>query len=83
VIPAHTTIGVPAHAIAMDPKLYPEPETFDGLRFARLRQTTDDPTTKGKAQFVSVRTFQNHLLPSLDKLPRERKAVSLRALITA
>lgn len=54
VIPAHTNIGVPAQAIAMDPKLYPEPETFDGLRFAKLRETTDDPATKGKAQFVAA-----------------------------
>ncbi|KAI2463958.1 cytochrome P450 [Annulohypoxylon bovei var. microspora] len=54
VIPAHTTVGVPAQAISMDPKLYPEPETFDGLRFVKLRQTTDDPATKGKAQFVAA-----------------------------
>lgn len=33
VIPANTTIGVPAHAISMDPKIFPEPEIFKGFRF--------------------------------------------------
>jgi cytochrome P450 len=37
VIPAHTTIGMPAQAINMDPELYPDPETFDGLRFHDLK----------------------------------------------
>jgi ent-kaurene oxidase len=42
----------------MDPKLYPEPETFDGLRFVKLRQTTNDLATKGKAQFIAVCKFE-------------------------
>ncbi|KAK7714526.1 hypothetical protein SLS63_011716 [Diaporthe eres] len=54
VIPAHTTIGVPAQAISMDPQLYPEPEKFDGLRFAKLRGSTTDPAKTGKAQFVAT-----------------------------
>jgi cytochrome P450 len=36
---AHTTIGVPAHAISMDPEIFPEPEKFKGFRF-------DEPTSK-------------------------------------
>jgi ent-kaurene oxidase len=38
-IPAGTTIGVPTQAISMDPEIYPDPETFDGFRFAKLRSS--------------------------------------------
>lgn len=37
VIPAGTTIGVPTEAISHDPDIYPDPDTFDGFRFAKLR----------------------------------------------
>jgi cytochrome P450 len=50
VIPAHTTIGVPAHAISMDPKLYPDPKKFDGFRFEKVRE---DPQKNGRAQYAS------------------------------
>jgi cytochrome P450 len=50
-IPKNTTIGVPTHAISMDPKIYPNPDKFDGFRFAKLRQ--EDPTMEGKAQYVA------------------------------
>lgn len=33
VIPAHTTIGIPTHAISMDPEIVADPESFDGFRF--------------------------------------------------
>lgn len=51
VIPANTTIGVPTHAITMDPNLYHNPETFDGFRFSNLRQ--QDTSMEGKAQYVA------------------------------
>ncbi|KAI2621578.1 cytochrome P450 monooxygenase [Xylaria nigripes] len=50
-IPGNTTIGVPTQAITMDPKLYPNPEKFDGFRFAKLRK--EDPSVEGKAQYVA------------------------------
>lgn len=50
-IPANTTIGVPTHAITMDPNIYPNPEKFDGFRFAKLRQ--EDPSMEGKGQYVA------------------------------
>lgn len=46
-IPAHTTIGVPSHAITMDPKLYPEPGRFDGFRFTEQQHS-------GGSQFVTT-----------------------------
>ncbi|KAJ5674732.1 cytochrome P450 [Penicillium maclennaniae] len=37
VIPANTTIGVPTHAISMDPTLYEAPEKYNGFRFHKMR----------------------------------------------
>ncbi|KAF1847371.1 cytochrome P450 monooxygenase [Cucurbitaria berberidis CBS 394.84] len=51
VIPANTMIGIPTHAITMDPGLYPKPEKFDGFCFAKLRQ--EDPSMEGKGQYVA------------------------------
>ncbi|KAH8432073.1 cytochrome P450 [Aspergillus melleus] len=39
VIPANTWVGSPAQAIAMDADLYPNPDTFDGFRFAKSTTT--------------------------------------------
>ena len=57
VIPAGVVIEVPSHAIARDPEVFPDPETFDGLRFYNLR---NEAREKGEVeaaaqnQFVSV-----------------------------
>lgn len=51
VIPAHTTVGIPTQAISMDPDLYPDPTTFDGFRFEKLR--TERPDLAGKAAYAS------------------------------
>ncbi|OTB06304.1 hypothetical protein M426DRAFT_115142 [Hypoxylon sp. CI-4A] len=86
VIPAHTTIGVPAQAISMDPKLYPEPETFDGLRFAKLRKATDDPAIKGKAQFAAANPqsmpfgYGRHACPGRFFASDEIKAITMYLL---
>ncbi|KAI1325882.1 cytochrome P450 monooxygenase [Xylariaceae sp. FL0255] len=50
-IPANTTIGVPTHAVTMDPKIYPNPDEFDGFRFAKMRK--QDPSMEGKGQYVA------------------------------
>ncbi|ATY60306.1 cytochrome P450 [Cordyceps militaris] len=40
VIPANTTIGIPAHAVSMDPAIVPdEPEKFKGFRFHDIQQS--------------------------------------------
>ena len=41
-IPAGTIIGVPSHAITHDPKLYPDPEKFDGYRFLAPEDATHE-----------------------------------------
>jgi len=40
-VPKGTTITAPIGAIHMDNDLYPNAETFDGLRFSKLRQQSD------------------------------------------
>ncbi|KAK7450075.1 cytochrome P450 [Colletotrichum acutatum] len=50
-IPAHTTIGIPTQAITMDESFYPDPETFDAFRFARMREERSD--MEGRAQYVA------------------------------
>lgn len=37
-VPAHTVIAAPATAIHADGEIYPNPDEFDGFRFARLRE---------------------------------------------
>ncbi|KAK1468065.1 cytochrome P450 [Colletotrichum cuscutae] len=50
-IPAHTTIGIPTQAITIDEFFYPDPETFDAFRFARMREERSD--MDGRAQYVA------------------------------
>ena len=52
VIPANTQIGVPAHAIGLDPQLYPNPERFEGFRFHELRQK--NPQSAGQKQYTAA-----------------------------
>ncbi|KAL2287027.1 hypothetical protein FJTKL_06052 [Diaporthe vaccinii] len=86
VIPAHTTIGVPAQAISMDPQLYTEPEKFDGLRFAKLRGSTTDPAKTGKAQFVAANPqsmawgYGRHACPGRFFASDEIKAITIYLL---
>jgi len=50
-IPEGYTVFSPANAINFDPELYPNPETFDGLRFYKLRQAS--PENEKKFQLTS------------------------------
>ncbi|CEJ91133.1 Putative Cytochrome p450 [[Torrubiella] hemipterigena] len=40
-IPANTTIGIPTHAVSMDPEIYPEPEKFKGFRFHDINKAKE------------------------------------------
>ncbi|KAL4939386.1 hypothetical protein BDV06DRAFT_214358 [Aspergillus oleicola] len=46
-LPKDTLICTPADAIAFDPKFYPDPESFDGLRFFKLRQEAEGASSGG------------------------------------
>ncbi|KAJ3982871.1 cytochrome P450 [Lentinula detonsa] len=48
---AGNTIIAPGYAIHHDARHYPNPNEFDGLRFARLREEQDDPV---RYQIISV-----------------------------
>lgn len=41
-IPKGTVIALPGYEICHDPDIYPDPETFDGLRFYKMRQHIDN-----------------------------------------
>ncbi|KAI1812287.1 cytochrome P450 monooxygenase [Poronia punctata] len=83
-IPKNTTIGVPAHAITMDPKIYPNPEEFDGFRFANLRQ--DDPSMEGRGQYVASNPnsmafgYGRHACPGRFFAAQEIKAIMVYLL---
>jgi len=41
-VPAGTRIAVPSAAVHSDEEIYPNPEEFDGFRFAKLREHDGD-----------------------------------------
>ncbi|KAI9758073.1 MAG: hypothetical protein M4579_003204 [Chaenotheca gracillima] len=41
-VPQNTSLGVPVHGLHHDPEVYPDPDKFDGARFARMRADTED-----------------------------------------
>ncbi|KAK2030372.1 cytochrome p450 monooxygenase [Colletotrichum zoysiae] len=49
-IPANTTIGVPTHAISMDPEIFPEPEKFKGFRFDAVKSKASTDSTDEKSK---------------------------------
>ncbi|CAF9919928.1 MAG: hypothetical protein ALECFALPRED_001376 [Alectoria fallacina] len=51
-IPKGSTLFSPANAINFDPEIYPNPETFDGLRFYKLRHAS--PENVNKFQLTSL-----------------------------
>ncbi|KAJ6195890.1 cytochrome P450 [Bipolaris maydis] len=59
-IPAHTTIGVPAHAISMDPEIFPEPEKFKGFRFDESASKTSPDSLSEKAKSSVAFAAANH-----------------------
>jgi len=56
-VPAGTLVAVPASAAHKDERIFPNPEEFDGFRFAKLRESEGD-TAIGRYQTVSVSSEQ-------------------------
>ncbi|KAI1816638.1 cytochrome P450 [Poronia punctata] len=52
VLPAGTYITMPSHAVATDPDIYSNPETFDGLRFFEKRMSAK--TEANRHQFATT-----------------------------
>ncbi|KAJ4302890.1 hypothetical protein N0V90_001781 [Kalmusia sp. IMI 367209] len=51
-IPEGATVFFPTNAVNFDDELYPDPETFDGLRFYKLRHAS--PENEKKFQLTSI-----------------------------
>lgn len=85
VIPAHTTVGVPAHAVTMDPNIYDKPETFDGYRFVKLRNAAHEDS--GKHSFASTNHssmgfgYGKHACPGRHFATNEIKAMMVYLLL--
>jgi cytochrome P450 len=56
-VPAGTLISIPASAAYRDEKIFPSPDKFDGFRFAKLRETEGDTTSR----YLAVSTSNEHL----------------------
>ena len=57
-VPAGTLVSVPAGATHTDERLYPNPNEFDGFRFAKLRESEGDTTT---SRYQTISTSSEHL----------------------
>jgi cytochrome P450 len=57
-IPAGTVVSIPASAIHTDEKIYPNPDEFDGFRFAKLCESEGDSMT---SKYQSVSASSEHL----------------------
>ncbi|KAH6721744.1 cytochrome P450 [Leptodontidium sp. MPI-SDFR-AT-0119] len=58
ILPAGTLIFAPANAISTDNSIFPDGDTFDGLRFYKLRESS--PQAKNKHQLTSINSTQLH-----------------------
>jgi len=56
-IPAGTLIAIPASAAYRDEAYYHDPDTFDGFRFAKFRESEGDTT----ARYQTVSASSEHL----------------------
>ena len=57
-VPAGTVVGVPVSATHTDEEIYPNPDEFDGFRFAKLREREGDKMT---SRYQAVFTSSEHL----------------------
>jgi len=53
-VPAGTLVSVPASAIHTDEEIFPNPEEFDGFRFAKLRERDGDAMAVARYQATST-----------------------------
>jgi len=63
-IPAGTLVSIPASAVHTDEKIYPNPDEFDGFRFAKLRKSEGDSAT---SRYQAISSSTEHLAFALGK----------------
>jgi cytochrome P450 len=57
-VPAGTLVSIPANAIHTDERIYPNPEEFDGFRFAKLRESEGETL---QSRYQTISTSSEHL----------------------
>ena len=55
-VPAGTVVAAPLNAIHTDGEIYPNPDEFDGFRFAKLRELGEDEMARSKHQAGTTST---------------------------
>ncbi|KAH9067779.1 cytochrome P450 [Lactarius vividus] len=85
-VPAGTIIAIPSAAVHMDGKIYPNPEEFDGLRYAKLRErdggaATGHQATSTSAEYLTF-GYGRHACPGRFFAVNEVKALLAHILVT-
>ena len=57
-VPAGTLVSIPANAIHTDERIYPNPDEFDGFRFAKLRESEGETI---QSRYQTISTSSEHL----------------------
>ncbi|KAI9441480.1 cytochrome P450 [Lactarius indigo] len=85
-IPAGTLIAAPSAAVHMDGDIYPNPDEFDGFRFAKLREhnrvgVAGHKATSASAEYLTF-GYGRHACPGRFFAVNEVKALLAHILIT-
>ena len=63
-VPAGTLVSLPASATHTDEMIYPNPDEFDGFRFAKIRESEGNSTT---SSYQMVSPSSEHLIFGLGR----------------
>ncbi|KAH9000278.1 cytochrome P450 [Lactarius akahatsu] len=85
-VPAGTLVAVPSAAVHMDGEIYPNPEEFDGFRFAKLRErdgvaVAGHQATSTSAEFLTF-GHGRHACPGRFFAANEVKALLAHVIVT-
>ncbi|KAK0714082.1 cytochrome P450, partial [Lasiosphaeria miniovina] len=86
-MPAGVVIEVPAHAVAHDPEIFPDPDRFDGLRFYRSRAEGRHFVPDYQHHFDSCKEtfltfgYGHHAFPGRSLASKNVKAIVAKVLI--
>ncbi|KAF8271099.1 cytochrome P450 [Lactarius quietus] len=85
-VPAGTLVATPSTAIHMDGEIYPNPEKFDGFRFAKLREREGAAGTGQQAASTSAEYltfgYGRHACPGRFFAVNEVKALLAHIIVT-
>ncbi|KAH9072143.1 cytochrome P450 [Lactarius deliciosus] len=85
-VPAGTLVLVPSAAVHMDEEIYPNPEEFDGFRFAKLRERDGVAVTGQQATSTSTEYlafgYGRHACPGRFFAINEVKAMLAHVVVT-